>query len=88
MPVPRAYELVGRSVLAKIVSRGLGTEFGALWGELQFAPRDEALGAMALKGHASGPVFPHGHMIRLGTYWLYYFVNDEQNTVWLLDLLR
>lgn len=88
MPVPRAYELVGESVLAKVVSRGLGPSFGALWGELQFAPQDPSLGARRLRGVASGPVFPHGYIVKLPPCWLYYFVNEEQHTVWLLDLLE
>jgi hypothetical protein len=86
MPARRAYRLSGKSVLADITKWGLGSLFGALWGELQFTPKAPSLGVMVFKGMTSGPD-PIGHMIRLGPAWLYYVVDDGLRVVYLLDLI-
>jgi hypothetical protein len=86
VPLRRAYRLSGRPVLADITRLGLGTAFGALWGELQFAPKDAALGVKVLRGLTEKSVEP-GHMVRLGPVLLYYFVDDNFHVVYLLDLI-
>ncbi len=86
MPLERAYRLSGRPVLKGIVRNGLGSEFGAAWGELQFKPREPSLGVHVLRGLTDRSVEPR-HMVRVGPFWLYYLVDDDLRVVYLLDLI-
>ena len=85
MPLPTAYRLTGRLLLKEIVKQGLGSEFGAVWGELQWRPTDGNLGVQRLRG--TDQEFPDGYFVRLGPHWLYYRVDESAHVVNLLSLV-
>lgn len=85
MPAPQPYRLTGGAALPTILSQGLAGLFHDLWRELQFRPYAHDLGVERLRG--SEAESRDEYMVRLGHFWLYYYVDEVARVVHLLDLV-